>query len=123
LVEYSIVLTIRNPKPQSIVNPRNNLNFPIFPFSKFSIDNAIVNDEPIRINVLSNASPLVNSAAECEKSSKLEFLRTMNAPKKPVKNMISEARKIHMASLPWATFVTGSWAKDNPDDIVFTVVY
>jgi hypothetical protein len=28
-----------------------------------------------------------------------------------------------MASLPLATFVTGSWAKDNPDDIVFTVVY
>jgi hypothetical protein len=47
----------------------------------------------------------------------------MNAPKKPVKNIISEARKIHMASLPFGTFVTGSWAKDNPDDIVFTVVY
>ena len=99
------------------------MNFPVFPFSKFKIDNAMVNDEPMRMNVLRSARPFVNSAAECEKSSKLEFLKTMNAPKKPVKNMISDARKIHMANLPFGTFVTGSWAKDNPDDIVFTVVY
>lgn len=114
---------MRNPKPHKMVNPRKSLNFPVFPFSKFNIDKAIVNDEPIRINVLRSARPLVNSAAECEKSSRLEFLKTMNAPKKPVKNMISDARKIHMANLPCGTLVTGSWAKDNPDDIVFTVVY
>jgi hypothetical protein len=47
----------------------------------------------------------------------------MNAPKKPVKNMISEARKIHMANFPWGTLLTGSCAKESPDDIVFTVVY
>jgi hypothetical protein len=114
---------MRNPKPHMMVRPRNNLNFPVFPFSRFKIDNAIVNDDPMRINVFKSAKPLFNSPAEWENNSKLEFRSTMNAPKKPVKNMISEARKIHIANFPCGTLLTGSCANDNPDDIVFTVVY
>jgi hypothetical protein len=60
------------------------------------------------MNVFNKANPLLSSPAECENNSKLEFRSTINAPKKPVKNMISEAKKIHIASFPLGTPVTGS---------------
>ena len=83
MVVYSIVFTIKKPNPQSIVKPKNKRNFAVLPFSKFNIDKAIVNELPISMNVFNKANPLLSSPAECENNSKLEFLSTINAPKKP----------------------------------------